>query len=143
MSRGPGKTQQFILSYLQMSAEPKRSAQLRDYYEIFFSGQPGPRQRRSIRMNMGRALRQLKAAGRIKRDAEGNWYPVRNWIARDKAERQRANTAYHEAGHAVIGLALKLPVALATIKPRASAAGHVSYAPVHHGVGTVYARGKL
>lgn len=135
MSRGPGKMQQFILGYLQMSAEPKSSVQLRDYYEIFEADQPGPRQ-------LGRAIRQLKAAGRIKRDADGNWYPVRNWVARDEAERLRLRIAYHEAGHAVIGLALKLPVAFATIKRRASAWGHVSYAPTHHGVGTVYARGN-
>jgi hypothetical protein len=90
---------------------------------------------------MDRALRKLKAAGHIKRDGCGNWYPAKNWTARDAAARERSRTAYHEAGHAVIGLALKLPVAFATIKPRASSAGHVSYAPFHHGVGAVYARG--
>jgi hypothetical protein len=91
---------------------------------------------------MDRALRQLKAAARIKRDALGDWYPVRDWIARDEAECQRLRVAYHEAGHAVIGLALKLAVAFATIKRRASAAGHVSYAPTYHSVGTVFARGN-
>jgi hypothetical protein len=93
-------------------------------------------------MSMGRALRQLEAAGRIKRNKSGDWYPAKDWTARDNAERERAATAYHEAGHAVIGLALQLPVAFVTIKPRPTYLGHVSYAPEHHDVGKVYARGK-
>jgi hypothetical protein len=100
-----------------------------------------PARQRSIRMSMGRALRQLEAAGEIKRNREGEWYPCKDWTARDVAARQRSATAYHEAGHAVIGLALNLPIAFVTIKPRAHSGGHVSQAPVHHKVGRVYARG--
>jgi hypothetical protein len=89
---------------------------------------------RSVSMSMGRALRQLEAAGQIKRDNAGDWYP---W-----AERERSATAYHEAGHAVVGLALQLPVAFVTIKPKKSYLGRVSLAPMHHSVGHVYARGS-
>jgi hypothetical protein len=91
---------------------------------------------------MGRALRQLAAAGRIKRNKAGEWYPSKDWAARDAAERQRLAVAYHEAGHAVIGLALKMPIAFVTIKPKATYSGFVSQAPVHHSVGEVYARGS-
>jgi hypothetical protein len=152
MSRGLGKLQQFILSELQMSAKPVSAAELRRSY-LFEIWDPdtGPRdfeiwdtaaRRRSVRMSVDRALRQLTAAGHIKRDESGEWYPTKDWTARDDAAREHSETAYHEAGHAVIGLALRLPIAFATIKPRGHSLGHVSRAPVHHGVGTVYARGS-
>ena len=128
MSRGPGKMQQFILDALRTNSAPTSAGDLRFDYEAELDTCEGlsPQQRRSVRMSMDRALRKLKAAGHIKRDGCGNWYPAKNWTARDAAARERSRTAYHEAGHAVIGLALKLPVAFATIKPRASSAGHVS-----------------
>ena len=91
---------------------------------------------------MGRALRQLEAAGQIKRNEAGDWYPSKDWAARDEAVRERLAIAYHEAGHAVIGLALNLPVAFVTIKPRGRSGGHVSFTPAHHGIGRVYARGS-
>jgi hypothetical protein len=124
--------QQFILDALRTNNGPTSAADLRFDYEAELEAEfdtcegLSPQQRRSVRMSMDRALRQLKAAGHIKRDWSGNWYPAKNWTARDDAARERSKTAYHEAGHAVIGLALKLPVAFATIKPRASSAGHVS-----------------
>src|SRR5262245_48923181 len=152
MSRGPGKLQRWIVDALQISSAPVSTAELRDDYaselwasdtsESEFDVWNTAARRRSVRMSMGRALRQLEAAGQIKRDKAGEWYPSKDWIGRDSAKRQRSSTAYHEAGHAVIGLALKLPIALVTIKPRAAYLGHVTYAPELHSVGEVYARGK-
>jgi hypothetical protein len=151
MSRGPGKIQQFIMNVLEMSSAAVSTARLRKRYEFeawdpdrdpdFDVWNTAARQR-SVRMSMGRALRQFEAAGQIKRNKAGDWYPAKDWTARDNAERERSCTAYHEAGHAVIGLALRLPVAFVTIKPRAGSAGHFSQAPIHRGVGTVYARGS-
>lgn len=149
MSRGPGKMQTLIMSTLEGSSVPMSTADLRCEYELEiwdteseFDVWNTASRRRSIRMSMGRALRQLEAAGQIKRDKAGDWYPSKNWAARDNVKRQRSGTAYHEAGHAVVGLALKLPMAFVTIKPRAHSAGHVSQAPVRHSVGAVYARGS-
>ena len=155
MSRGPGKMQAFIMETLQISRTSQSASfllerrQLEKYeaskhhtFEAWKKAWSTPARRRSARMSMGRALRQLEAAGQIKRDEEGNWYPSTDWMARDSAERERARTAYHEAGHAVIGLALKLPVAFVTIKPRRAWAGHVSHTPTHERVGAVYARGS-
>src|SRR5262249_23016922 len=82
------------------------------------------------------------ASGQIKRNKAGDWYPAKDWTARDNAERERSATAYHEAGHAVIGLALKVPIAFVTIKPRGHNLGHFSQPPVHHSIGEVYARGS-
>ena len=42
----------------------------------------------------------------------------------------------------MIGLALKLPMAFVTIKPKRGYLGHVSQAPVRHSIGEVYARGS-
>jgi hypothetical protein len=154
MSRGPGKMQAFIMETLRMSRTSKSASfllerrQLEKYeaskhhtFEAWKKAWSTPARRSSVRMSMGRALRQLEAAGQIKRDEEGNWYPSKDWAARDNAEHERALVAYHEAGHAVIGLALKMPIAFVTIKPKARNLGHVSQAPTHHSVGEVYARG--
>jgi Peptidase family M41 len=155
MSRGPGKMQAFIMETLRLSRTSKSTSflleqlQLEKYeaskhhtFEAWKKAWSTPARRRSVRMSVGRSLRQLEAAGQIKRDEEGNWYPSTDWMARDNAERERASTAYHEAGHAVIGLALKMPIAFVTIKPRATYLGHVSQTPIHHSVGKVYARGS-
>jgi hypothetical protein len=151
MSRGPGKLQTSIMDGLRGSTAPMSTAELRlDYaYEIWdptsdpdFEVWNTAARRRSVRISMGRAPRQLEAAGQIKRTPAGGWYPARDWTGRDGAIRQRTSTAYHEAGHAVVGLALKIPMAFVTIKPKASTLGHVSAAPVHHSLGEVYARGS-
>jgi cell division protease FtsH len=46
-------------------------------------------------------------------------------------EEERANTAYHEAGHAIVGMNMKgsLPIHKATIIPRGRALGMVQYLP--------------
>src|SRR5215831_12000648 len=98
MSRGPGKIQQFIMDALQMSSAAVSTARLRNVYEFEdwdpdrdpdFKVWNTPARRRSIRMSMGRALRQLESAGQIERDEDGNWYPSRDWTGRDNAERER------------------------------------------------------
>jgi hypothetical protein len=151
MSRGPGKMQTLIMEALRLSSVPMSTLELREDYELEiwdlerepdFEVWRTAQRRRSIRMSVGRAIRQLEAAGQIKRDKAGNWYPPKDWTARDSAERERSRVAYHEAGHAVVGLALKMPIAFVTIKPRAMNLGHVSQAPIHHSVGKVYARGS-
>jgi hypothetical protein len=107
MSRGPGKLQKSIMLALQMSSKPLSAADLRfDYRWEVCLGEITAGQQRSIRMSVGRALRKLEAAGDIKRNKAGEWYPSKNWSGRDKAELERKRVAYHEAGHAVIGLAL-------------------------------------
>src|SRR5262249_14910591 len=134
MSRGPGKMQTSIMDALRESSVPMSTAELRDAYalEIWdYDSDPDfkvwntPERKRSVRMSMGRALRQLEAVGLIKRNGLGNWYPAKDWTGRDNAERERLAIAYHEAGHAVIGLALNLPVAFVTIKLRGRSGGHV------------------
>ena len=84
MSRGPGKMQKLIMSTLRESSVPMSIAELRQHYqgEIWepdsdpdFEVWNTPARRRSVRMSMGRALRQLEAAGQIKRNEAGDWYP--------------------------------------------------------------------
>jgi hypothetical protein len=143
--------QAFIMATLRMSRTSKSATFLLERCQLekweaskhrTFEAWNTPARQRSVRMSMGRALRQLMAAGQVKRDSAGNWYPSRDWTGRDDAERNRTQLAYHEAGHAVIGLALKLPVAFATIKPKGATPGYVSYVPTHHSLGKVYARGS-
>jgi hypothetical protein len=150
MSRGPGKMQALIMDRLRMSSVPLSASFLLERYRLgweaskhrTFEAWNTPARRRSARMSMDRALRQLEAAGQIKRDKAGNWHPSKDWTGRDLAKRELAELAYHEAGHVVIGLALKLPMAFVTIKPRAWAPGHVSQAPTHRSLGEIYPRGS-
>jgi hypothetical protein len=105
--------QKSIMDALQRSSVPVSTADLRENYEFEIrhpdsdhityldsdSDPITPARRRSVRMSMGRALRQLQAAGQIKRTGAGNWYPSKDWVARDNAKLERSGTAYHEAGH--------------------------------------------
>jgi|SRR5579884_1318366 len=45
----------------------------------------------------------------------------------DRAERRKRQTAYHEAGHAVIAFYLFLPFRYASVKPADGALGHVRF----------------
>lgn len=74
-----------------------------------------PAQQRSVRVSMDRALRGLVAAGKIRRNDDGHWEPMGEWPARKAREEDRTKTAFHEAGHAVIGLATGLQVGAAII----------------------------
>jgi hypothetical protein len=91
------------------------------YYAQFSDSLPS----RSFMSSLNRALRKLedaKLVERLRRDGPHGWA-----LKHD----DRAATAYHEAGHAVIAHALALgrPVKLVTIKPTPKATGHVA----HHG----------
>jgi hypothetical protein len=131
MSRGHGKMQALVMDALRLSSVPLSADKLRRLllWEIW-DPDSGPEfevwntaeRRRSVRMSMGRALRQLEAAGQIKRDGDGNWYPCKDWTGRDNAERERASTAYHEAAHAVIGLQGQLPLTVVHVKPEGGGA---------------------
>jgi hypothetical protein len=89
MSRGLGKMQALIMDTLRGSRVPMSAAELRNEYlenlwldvpddDRDFSVWNTPSRQRSIRMSMGRALRQLEASGQIKRDKAGNWYPFKD-----------------------------------------------------------------
>jgi hypothetical protein len=75
MSRGPGKLQTFIMDALRMSSVPTSAIKLRAKlsWEIWdpdngdpdFKAWNTPARRRSIRMSMGRALRQLEGRERL------------------------------------------------------------------------------
>jgi hypothetical protein len=142
MSRGPGALQTWIMEALRDSDAAMSAADIRDgwMFETWTGDEREDHEwkpSRSIRMSVGRALRSLAAAGHIKRDKSGDWYPVKEWHGRDKKERDRAETAYHEAGHAVIGLAGELPVSFVTIVPSKYALGHVQTRYQNTGVGWV------
>jgi hypothetical protein len=83
MSRGPGKLQRYILERLRDSETSMGAADLRFGYEHDlwepnaegwddFERSMTAQRRRAIRISVGRALRQLAAAGEIKRDGDGN-----------------------------------------------------------------------
>jgi hypothetical protein len=118
--------QLLILDALQESPEPLSTADLRGCCELdreielhSDSGDYDIRlnaaQRRPVRISMDRALRGLVAAGKIKRNADGLWEPKGKWGARRAYEEERTKTAFHEAGHAVIGLAVGFDVGAAII----------------------------
>ncbi len=131
MSKGPGEIQQWIMGELHSTDRAVSTAQLNQLLASERDGTPGRKRRpkdraRSLRNSLTRALRTLERAGEIKRDTLGNWTPTRPNPARVKIESERVATAYHEAGHAVIGRARRLPIALATINPRGRKAGYVT-----------------
>jgi hypothetical protein len=141
MSRGPGKMQALIMDALRLSSVPLSADKLRrlHLWEIWdpdsdpeFEVWNTAERRRSVRMSMGRALRRLEAAGEIKRDENGNWYPSGDWAGRDDAERERTRTAYHEAAHAVIGLQGQLPLTVVHVNPKDEGGGAMWH---HHGPG--------
>jgi hypothetical protein len=120
--------QRWILEDLRMNRESQGISELLDSYMLEHEeGLPPwrPDRIRSARNSMTRALRKLKAAGEIEQNC-GNWQPVGEWPARKAIEERRRETAYHEAGHAVIGLAGQRPVAFVTIRPRGNIGGYVA-----------------
>jgi hypothetical protein len=88
--------------------------------------------RRSVRNSMARALRGLEKLGKVRRDDIGVWRST-------EVDEERRDTAYHEAGHAVIGMAVGLPIAYACIEPDSlGARGRVGNARPAQPVGLVY-----
>jgi hypothetical protein len=134
MSRGFGSMQQWLLTELKGHREPLSLDELhRDY--LRWEEKP-EHLSRSVRHSMLRALHKLESAGKVTHNEDGTWQPAGEWWARDEKEHARAKIAYHEAGHAVIGLAVQLPVSLARIKPDGS--GYVATASTPSPVGYVY-----
>lgn len=76
---------------------------------------------RSLRNSLTRALRGLAKAGEAARNDIGEWVATGG----EPTGSDRAATAHHEAGHAVIGLAVQLPVAFACITPEGRKGGYV------------------
>lgn len=148
MSRGPGTMQEWIVTTLYMYGTPMSTTAL---HAELMDERDGERKRRGVkdcarsaRNSLSRALRQLEAAGTIRRKLD-QWEttaPDPAEIEYEKErERERTITAYHEAGHAVISLATGVPLALATAVPKGRSAGHVTWAKDQtNAVGAVYAR---
>jgi hypothetical protein len=135
MSRGFGSMQQWLLSTLRRHKEPQSLDELhRDY--LRWEEKP-KRLARSVRHSMLRALHTLESAGKVAHNEDGNWQPVGEWWGRDEKENLRTETAYHESGHAVIGLAVQLPVSFARIKADVQS-GYVAEASTPSPVGYVY-----
>jgi hypothetical protein len=128
MSRGFGSMQRFIVEHLNMCRDAQGTGEVLDSY--MYEHDEGlspwqPDRAHSARNSMTRALRRLKAEGKIEQN-DGKWQPVGKWDAREAIEKTRRDTAYHEAGHAVIGLAGQLPVAFVTIRSKGNRLAHVS-----------------
>jgi hypothetical protein len=76
--------------------------------DYWFQDRGGANRSRSLRNSMTRAMRCLAKAGKISCNEVGEWSAGGRLT-------DRRSTAYHEAGHAVIGMALQLPVAFACV----------------------------
>jgi hypothetical protein len=129
MSRGAGKMQCVVLTALEEHGRMTVAVLHRRYLKRW----PTDKER-SVRHSITRALRGLEKLGKVKRGLDGLW------LATEPRDREdRSETAHHEAGHAVIGLALQLPVALACIKPDSQGrSGYVAEAKAPSAIGYHY-----
>jgi hypothetical protein len=132
--------QRWILDELREGSEGQATAELLELYKMFEKPR-GPD--RSVLNSMQRALRSLNKGGHIQSN-EGKWEPIGEWPGRDLAdeglrqkEAERKETAFHEAGHAVIGLAGQLPIAFVTIRQKGNKGGYVTSTNGPHKVGYV------
>ncbi len=122
MSRGLGKLQREILGSLQHSKEPMTLTEIIEEQAAPLSWgydnktAKTKRKRRSIASSVARAMRGLVKADLVRTNSDGAFYPV-DWPRRKQMEEWTDRTAYHEAGHAVVGLAYQLPVTAAIAKP--------------------------
>jgi ATP-dependent Zn protease len=95
---------------------------------------------------MTRALRGLAKLGKVQRDEGGIWRSLKaiegDRLAKDAAEKRLRETAYHEAGHAVMGLAGQLSIGMATIVPNGNLLGHVVGVSENNSIGHVFKLGK-
>jgi hypothetical protein len=118
MSHGHGKIERFILATLTERGELTAQA--------IAASHPDHRHSlpsRSFMSSLNRALRKLHEAGTIERAEHAGSF---GWTLCDKLS-DREVTAFHEAGHAVIGSILSLPVRSATIKPTDAYLGAVQF----------------
>jgi hypothetical protein len=136
MSHGLGTMQWLVLRTLEdrggMTLAALHRRYLKRWPETYSSAK---NYSRSVRNGIARALRRLEKLGKVKRGLDGVW------LATTASGGGRRDTAYHEAGHAVIGLAVQLPIAYACIEPgNDRRLGHVSIARGPSPVGYVYKR---
>ena len=140
MSHGLGNMQEWLVTMLFYYPRGKTLGALhREYLKKTADEESSAEDRaRSVRNSMTRALRGLEKLGKVKRGEDGLWLstdPILDAIPYD----ERKDTAHHEAGHAVIGLAMQLPIAFACITPGSrQQAGYVSEAHTAGPVGYVY-----
>jgi hypothetical protein len=122
MSRGHGKMELYVLATLTYWQECSPA--------VIASLHPKAERRlpsRSVRSSINRALHKLEMAGKIQRiEHEG----FLGWRL-DEEPGERMRTAYHEAGHAVVGRLLSIPIIYVTIKPSENSVGHVRHAPLN------------
>lgn len=112
MSRGHGHIERRILERMPLTSPCTVEKLARDVWGITPD--------RSMRSSLGRALRKLADEGLIKRTTiDVDMVRVPAWCLTN-ADKQRRELAFHEAGHAVIGMALHGydGIEAATIKPR-------------------------
>jgi hypothetical protein len=143
MSRGPGKMQQWIVLELSCYSEGRTLAEMhRQYLREEDECSSAKDHARAVRHSMARALRALEKLGKIRRDGDRWLSPTaaeHDRLAKAERAREAAALAHHEAGHAVIGMAVGLAIAYACVKQHD---GHVSSAHPPSSIGHVYKRGK-
>lgn len=107
---------QWVVTTLQMRKVAMSTAELHAEFMSEDYGEPKRRKTkdraRSVRNSLARALRQLEAAATILRDDINHQWS----LTQPPPDYERIATAYHEAGHAVVGLALQLPISFATMR---------------------------
>jgi hypothetical protein len=115
MSHGFGTMQDWLVTTLYCHPRGKTVGALhREYLKETADEESSAEDRaRSVRNSMTRALRGLEKLGKVKRGEDGLWLSTETIVVANAYWRKA--TAYHEAGHAVIGLAVGLPVAFACI----------------------------
>lgn len=142
MSHGLGMMQHLLLTTLSAGGQTV-AALHRRYLKRWpdeWSGSKAKNRSRSVRHSITRALRSLEKLGKVKRGLDGLW------LSTETEDNPRKETAYHEAGHAVIDLAGQLPVGMATIVPNTWSMGHVVHvAEGGESIGPIYSykRGRL
>jgi len=116
MSHGPGRMQEWVTVSLAVHSE---AVPIGELVEEYASEHRVPKRRhRSVRNSMARALRNLEAAGKVKRN---DFHGLDLWIG--TGEHSLRAVAIHEAGHAVIDRALLRPLAIVTIDRQLSRGG--------------------
>jgi hypothetical protein len=118
MSRGHGEMELYVLAALTHRNEMTAAALAAGHPSV---GHHLPS--RALRSSLNRALRNLRKQGQIIRFERDGL--VGFSICETPGERLR--TAYHEAGHAIVGRLAGLNVVSATIKPKSNTAGHVMF----------------
>lgn len=117
----------WIVTTLQMHKAAMTTAALHSEFmseDDYDKYKPAKNRERSVRNSLARALRQLEAAGTIRRDNIDQ-----QWSLTEKPgpDPERITTSYHEAGHAVIGLQRDLPIGFAVMgAPGDKKAGYVT-----------------